>query len=76
MTLPVGRASRLHEAVVEREVVPDRVPPAGPARPEVRVVVEDVLVDVGKHQLAVWYAEDGHGYEADVAVLRFGFVRG
>jgi hypothetical protein len=39
----VGRASGLDEAVVEGEVVPDGVSPAGAAMPEVWKVVEDVL---------------------------------
>lgn len=52
--------------------MPYGVPPAGSARPEVRVVVQNVLVDVGKHQFSFWSAQDGHGNQPDVAVLGLG----
>ena len=70
VSLAVGAAAALDEAVVEREVVADAVPPAGPARPEVRVVVEDPLVDVAEHQLAIVDAEDRHRDQPDVTVAR------
>ena len=38
--------SHLDEAVVEREVVSDRVPPAGASGTEIVIVVQDPLVDV------------------------------
>lgn len=56
------------------EIVPDGVPPPGAPVPEVGEVVEDVLVDVGKHQLLVGHAQDGHGDQADVRVLRLRLV--
>ena len=46
----VRRSARLHEAVVEREVVADRVAPARASIVKVRVVVENVLVDVAKNE--------------------------
>ena len=46
----VRRSTRLHEAVVEREVVADRVAPARASVVEVRVVVQDVLVDVAENE--------------------------
>lgn len=74
VTLAVSAAARLDEAVVEGQVVPDRVSPAGSAGPKVGVVVQDVLVDVRKHQFALGRAENGHGDEADVAVLGLGLL--
>ena len=74
VALAVGRAARLDEAVVEGEVVADGVSPAGAPGPEVRVVVEDPLVDVAENQLLVLGAEDGHGDEADVGVGGFGLL--
>jgi len=38
-------------------------------------VVQDVLVDVGQDQLDFLGAQDCHGDETDVGVLRFRFVR-
>lgn len=46
MSLTVSTPSGFDEAVVQREVVPDGVPPAWPPRSEVGVVVQDVLVDI------------------------------
>lgn len=65
----IGRSARLDEAIVEREIMANRVAPARTSTPKVRIIVEDVLVDVGEHELLVGHAENGHGYEADVAVL-------
>ncbi len=62
--------THLNEAVVQREVVSDGVPPSGTPRPEVCVVVEDPLVDVAEHELLVLGAEDRHGDESDVRVVR------
>ena len=75
VALPVGRPARLDEAVVQGEVVPDGVPPAGSPVAEVKVVVEDVLVDVRQHQLLVRAAQDGHADQPDVGVLRLGLLR-
>lgn len=74
VALAVRTTSRLHEAVVQRQIVANGVAPAGSAGPEVRIVVEDVLVDVGEDELLVDGAEDGHGDQADVAVLGLGFL--
>ena len=76
MALAVGAAARLHEAVVEGEVVADAVAPAGTAAPEVRIVVQYPLIDVAEYQLALLGAEDRHGDDADVTVVRFRFVVG
>ena len=73
--LAVSRPARLQEEVVEGEVVADRVPPALAAVPEVGEVVQHVLVDVRQHQLLLGVAEDGHGDQPDVGVLRLGLVR-
>lgn len=74
VALAVGRPTGLDETVVERQVVPDRVAPSRAPGPEVRVVVQYVLVDVGQHELALGRSEYGHGDESDVAVLRLGLV--
>jgi len=74
VALAVGRPPGLDETVVERQVVPDRVAPSRAPGPEVRVVVQYVLVDVGQDELALGRSEYGHGDESDVAVLRLGLV--
>jgi len=74
VALAVGRPTGLDETVVERQVVPDRVAPSRAPGPEVRVIVQYVLVDVGQHELALGRSEYGHGDESDVAVLRLGLV--
>ena len=73
VALAVGSALELLEALVEGEVVANAVAPALTSRVEVRVVVEDPLVDVAQHQLLLLRAQDSHGDESDVAVtgLRF-----
>ena len=48
-TFAVGAAASFDEAVVEGQVVADRVAPARTTGAEVRVIVEYVLVNVGKH---------------------------
>ena len=42
---------------------------------EVKVVVQDVLVDVCQHQLLLGAAQDRHADQADVGVLRLGLLR-
>ena len=75
VALPVGRPARLDEAVVQGEIVPDRVSPSGSPVAEVKVVVQDVLVDVCQHQLLLNTAQDSHAYQPDVGVLRLGLLR-
>ena len=75
VTLAIGSSPRLQEEIIERQVVSDAVPPALAAVSEVREVVQHVLVDVSQHQLLLRAAEDGHGDESNVGVLRLGFVR-
>lgn len=50
------------------------VPPSGTSAPEIRVVVEYPLIDVAENQLTFLGAEYCHGNDADVAVVRLGFV--
>lgn len=71
VTLAVGTPAGLDEAVVQREIMPDGIAPAGPAGAEVGVVLEDVLVDVGQNELLLRRRQDRHGDQADVAVLGF-----
>jgi len=68
VALAVGGAARLHEAVVEREVVADGVAPAAAARVKVGVVVEDPLVDVAEDELLLGRGQNGERDQADVAV--------
>ena len=74
VAFPVGRPARLDEAVVQGEVVPYGVPPARSPVAEVKVVVQDVLVDVRQHQLLLWAAQDGHADQPDVGVLGLGLL--
>ena len=43
VALAVGCSAGFDEAIVEGEIVPDRIPPAGTAIPEISVVVQDPL---------------------------------
>jgi len=74
VALAVGAPAGLDEAVVEREVMANGIAPAGPAGPEVGIVLEDVLIDVGEHELLLGRGEYRHGDQADVAVLGFRFL--
>lgn len=71
VTLAVSAPTGLDEAVVQREIVSDGIAPAGPAGAEVRIMLEDVLVDVGQHELLLRRRQDRHGDQADVTVLGF-----
>lgn len=53
VSLPVRAPPRLYETIVQGQIVPDRVPPPRPSRPEVGVVVQDVLVDVGQDEFTL-----------------------
>jgi len=75
VAFPVSGSAGFNKAIVEREIVPDGVSPAGSAVSKVREVVQYVLVDVSQHQLVLLGAEDGHGDETDVRVLRLRLVR-
>ena len=74
VTLAVGAAAGLDEAVVQGEVVADAVPPAGASAPEVGIVVQNPLVDLAQDELLVVSAEDGHGDQTDVAMTRLRFL--
>lgn len=54
----VGGATGFNEAVVEREIVADAVPPPGTTRPEVGIVVQNVLVDIAQDQFLVRRAQN------------------
>ena len=62
VALAVGAASGFDETIVQTQIVPDAVAPAGPARPEISVIVQYVLIDVAEHQFLVSRTEDGHRY--------------
>jgi hypothetical protein len=74
VTFPIRRPPRLDEAVIEREVVSDGIPPSWTPGPEVGVVVENVLVNVTEDELLVGGAEYSHGNETNVAMLGLGLV--
>lgn len=48
VALAIGSPASLDEAVVERQIVADRISPAGATVTKVGKVVEDVLVDISK----------------------------
>ena len=70
MSFPICSSSGFYEAIIEREIVPDRVPPSRAPVAEVRKVVQHVLVDICQHQLLLGVAEDGHADQSNVGVLR------
>lgn len=74
MALAVGAPAGFYETVVQRQIMSNRVPPSRAPCPEVRVVIQYELVDVGQHEFALGRTEYGHSYESDVAVLRFGLL--
>lgn len=74
VALAVGAPASLYKAVIQRQVVPDRVPPAWASGSKVGVVVQYVLVDVGQHKFAVGRAQYSHGDQPDIAVLRLWLV--
>lgn len=53
MAFAIGTASRLYEAIVQRQIVTNRIAPTGSARPKIRIIVEYVLIDVGQHQFGI-----------------------
>ena len=77
MESPVGALARpvrpsrdLDKAVVETEVVPERVLPALSVFPVVREVVHDELVDLGEGQHPLLAVVEGHRSECYVGVGR------
>ena len=76
VALAVSTAAGLDEAVVERQVVADAVAPAGTTGTEICIIVQYILINITQHQFLVGRTEDGHGDEADVAVLRLGLLLG
>ena len=64
----------LDEAVVEAEIVPDRVLPGRPLLAVVRKVLYNVLADVAQRQHVAGGLRDGHGYQRDVRVGRLGVL--
>lgn len=73
MSFAICTPPRLNKAIIKRQIVSDRVAPARSAAPEVRVVIEDVLINVGQDELLVGVAVNGHRNQADIAVLWLGF---
>ena len=74
----VGAAS-LHEALVDTQVVADSVPPGAGGSLVVRVLLEDVGVDVGEEQAVCGAGQQGQGDHLDVGSLRLisgGLLRG
>lgn len=51
VTLAISAPARLNKAIVQREIVSDRVAPTRPTGAEIRVVLKDMLVDIGQHEL-------------------------
>ena len=74
VAFPIGCPARFDEAVIQGEVVSDGVSPSRSPVAEVKVVVQDVLVDVCQHQLLLGAAQDRHADQADVGVLRLGLL--
>lgn len=75
VTLAVGAPAGLDEAVVQREIVSDGITPARPAGTEIRIMFQDVLIDVGQYELLLRRRQYRHGDQADVAVLGFRLLR-
>ncbi|CAG5897416.1 unnamed protein product [Menidia menidia] len=76
-----GLPGHLHEAVVERQVVPDRVLPRRELLPVVGEALADEVADLAERQTLFGALQDGHGYQSDVGVRgldgrgAFGFPR-
>lgn len=60
------------KAVIEGQVVSDRVPPAGVLASEERELLHQVVIDLSKGESAGGRVSDGHGYEGDVGIRWFG----
>lgn len=71
MALPVRASPRFHEAVVQRQIVPDRVPPPWATGTKVRIMLQYVLINVGQDKLLLGGREYSHRDQTDVTVLRF-----
>lgn len=68
----VARLSRdLDKAVVQGQVVPDRVLPSGELLLVVWKLVADEVADTAESQFLHRALENGHGYESDVGIRRF-----
>ena len=74
MSLAVSTSSCFDKTIVQTQVVPDAVSPTWSSAPEVRVGVENPLIDVAEYQLTLLGAEDRHCYDTDVAVVWFWFL--
>ena len=61
-------AGDLDEAVVEAEVVADRVLPGWEAFSVVREAIHDELTDTGESETLLMALQDGHGDQGDVRV--------
>lgn len=65
-----GLSWDFHEAVVEGEIVADRVLPRGELLPVVRESVADELADLAERETLLRALQDGHGDQGDVGVGR------
>lgn len=63
-------ARDFHEAVVQAQIVADRVLPSGKPVAVVREAVHYELANAAQCQLFVWRRQNGHGDQSDVRVRR------
>lgn len=77
-----GLPGHLYKAVIERQIVSDRVLPGGELLPVINEAVADKVTDLAEGEPLLWTLQYGHGYQSDVRVRRlhrrgtFGFGRG
>lgn len=73
MSFSVGRPPCFNEAIIKRQVMSNRISPAGTTRSKIGIVVKNMLIDVRKDEFTFRRAEDRHRNESNVTVLRFWF---
>lgn len=67
----VSRLSgHLYKAVIERQIVPDRVLPGGELLPVIREAVADEVADLAEGEPLLRALQDSHGYQSNVRVRR------
>lgn len=57
-----GLSGHLHKAVIQRQIVPDRVLPGGELLPVIREAVADKVTDLAESEPFLRTLQDGHGY--------------
>lgn len=68
----VSRLSgHLHEAVIKREVVADRVLPCWEFFPVINEALADEVADLTESETLLWALKNRHGYQSDVRVWGF-----